>query len=90
MFHSSSGVGTSTGFEEYMRDTFDTLYEEGIDGMPKMMTVGLHCRIAGRAGRIGAIKRFLEYISSKPDVWVTTRRDIAVHFREKFPYQRRS
>lgn len=86
-FHSPSGFSTALQFEQYMKEVFNTLYEEGLDGSPKMMTVGLHCRITGKPGRIGAIKRFLEYISTKPHVWVATRRDIALHFRKRFPYR---
>lgn len=86
-FHSSSGFSSTSDFEDYLKEAFDTLYQEGLEGAPKMMTIGLHCRITGKAGRIGAIKRFLEYISKKPEVWVTTRKDIAVHFRDKFPYK---
>ncbi|RDW65263.1 glycoside hydrolase beta [Coleophoma crateriformis] len=87
-FHAPSGVSTASDFEEYLRTAFDVLYAEGEEGMPKMMTVGLHCRISGKAGRFAAVRNFVQYISSKPDVWVTTRKDIALHYREKFPYRK--
>lgn len=87
-FHSPSGVSTASGFEEYLRTAFDVLYAEGEDGMPKMMTIGLHCRISGKPGRFAAVRDFVQYIASKPDVWVTTRKDIALHYREKFPYKK--
>jgi peptidoglycan/xylan/chitin deacetylase (PgdA/CDA1 family) len=77
-----------SGFEEYLKTTFDVLYAEALEGSPKMMTVGLHCRISGKPGRSAAIRNFVEYIASKPDVWVTTRKDIALHYRERFPYRR--
>lgn len=56
--------------------------------MPKMMTIGLHCRISGKPGRFAAVENFVKYISSKPNVWVTTRKDIATHYHEKFPYRK--
>ena len=59
-------------FEKYLKDAFDSLYEEGVHGAPKMMSIGLHARISGRPGRVGAVKRFVEYVMSKPDVWVAT------------------
>lgn len=74
-------------FEEYLKNAFDVLYSEGASGKPKMMTIGLHCRISGKPGRFSAIKNFVEYIASKPDVWVSTRKDIALHYRSVFPYQ---
>lgn len=75
-------------FEEYLKSAFDVLYAEGQRGSPKMMTIGLHCRISGKPGRFTAVEKFVEYIASKEDVWVTTRKDIALHFREQFPYQK--
>jgi len=66
---------------KYAIDTFDVLYAEGEAGAePRMMSLGLHLRIAGRPGRIGAVERFFAYISAKPGVWITTRRAIAEHF----------
>ena len=53
-----------------------------------MMTIALHCRCIGRPGRFMALKKIVEYISSKEDVWVATRTQIAEHWREKFPYQK--
>jgi peptidoglycan/xylan/chitin deacetylase (PgdA/CDA1 family) len=87
-YYQATGLSTVSGFEEYLKTSFDVLYEEGLQGSPKMMTIGLHCRISGKPGRSAAIRNFVEYIASKPDVWVTTRRDIALHYREKFPYKR--
>lgn len=64
---------------DYAIDSFDTLYAEGID-QPKVMSLGLHLRIIGRPGRIGAFEKFLRYVSKKPGVWYATRRAIAEHF----------
>ena len=87
-FHSPTGAFSPEQFYEYLKGAFDTLLAEGYAGTPKMMTVGLHCRIIGKPGRFGALRTFVEYIDSKPAgvVWVTRRRDIAQHWREKFPY----
>jgi len=64
---------------EYAIDSFDTLYAEGAHA-PRMMSLGLHLRIIGRPGRIGAFEKFLAYVAQKPDVWYATRRGIAEHF----------
>ncbi|MEW6643923.1 MAG: allantoinase PuuE [Pseudomonadota bacterium] len=79
-FVSAQGFNSGDQFLSYLRDTFDVLYEEGRRGQPKMMSVGLHCRIAGRPGRTAALARFLDYIAEKPRVWVATRADIARHW----------
>lgn len=64
------------------------LYDEGTQGHPKLMCVNMHNRLLGKPGRIIALKRFMEYIKEKPDVWVTTREKIAEHWREKYPYEK--
>lgn len=83
-FHMAPGFTTSAGqlYEQYLKSTFDMLYREG----GKLMNVPLHSRITGKAGRAEALRNFLKYVADKPGVWVTTRRDIAKHYREKFPY----
>ena len=69
-FHvAGSGFRGPAGFYDHLKNAFDVLYEEGEAGMPKMMTIGLHCRIVGRPGRFGALKKFAEYISQKEGVW---------------------
>jgi len=73
---------TSADFFAYLKDTFDVLRGEAASS-PKMMSVGLHCRIIGRPGRIVALRRFLEYIAGFDDVWVATREQIARHWIEK-------
>lgn len=79
-----------TAFSDYLKASFDTLYAEGVEGRPKMMTIGLHCRISGKPGRFSAVESFVKYILGKEDVWLTTRKEIALHWREKFPYRRES
>lgn len=78
-FASPQGFSTGDQFLNYLTDTFDTLYEEG-KTHPKMMSVGLHCRIVGKPGRTAALRKFLSYISGKPDIWVCRRIDIANHW----------
>ena len=87
-FSSSPGFTNAEPFYQYLKDSFDTLYEEGDKNgknTPKMLTIGLHCRIIGRAGRIVALKKFLQYITNKPDVWVCRRDEIAKHWYDNHP-----
>jgi allantoinase len=83
-----SGTGLNTGdqFESYLRDAFDVLYEEG-ESAPKMMSVGLHCRIVGRPGKMAGLERFLKYARSKSGVWFARRVDIARHWRATHPFE---
>ncbi|MBL4740517.1 MAG: allantoinase PuuE [Sneathiella sp.] len=83
-FAAFQGFNSGDQYFTYLKDTFDTLYEEG-DDAPKMMSVGLHCRLVGRPGRIAALKRFLEYASSHDKVWFARRIDIARHWHENHP-----
>jgi allantoinase len=78
-FAAPQGFNAGDQFLNYLTDTFDTLYEEGRD-TPKMMSIGLHCRIAGKPGRAAALRKFLNYIAGKEDVWVCRRVDIAQHW----------
>lgn len=88
-FHTAgSGFRDPQGFYDHLKNAFDVLYEEGEEGAPKMMTIGLHCRIIGRPGRFQALKDFVDYISKKEGVWVATRTEIAEAFREQFPYKK--
>lgn len=82
-FVSPQGFNSGDQFFAYLRDTFDVLYEEGRKGAPKMMSVGLHCRIAGRPGRTAALARFLDHVAGKPRVWITTRADLAAHWHAR-------
>lgn len=87
-FHTAgSGFRDPQGFFTHLKNAFDVLYEEGQEGMPKMMTIGLHCRIIGRPGRFAALKQFAEYISQKDGVWVATRSEIAEAFKKNYPYR---
>ena len=78
-FAAAQGFNAGDQFLNYLTDTFDELYAEGAEA-PKMMSVGLHCRIVGKPGRAAALRKFLHYISSKTDVWVCRRVDIARHW----------
>jgi OHCU decarboxylase len=86
-FATPQGFNTGDHFFGYLKDSFDCLYAEGEAGAPKMLNVGLHCRLVGRPGRAAALARFLDYVKTKPDVWVARRVDIARHWRERFPYE---
>ncbi|KAJ3161964.1 hypothetical protein HDU86_005662 [Geranomyces michiganensis] len=80
------GFTSGEAFFAYLKDAFDVLYAEGVDGTPKMMSIGLHCRIAGRPGRAAALARFLDYVKGfGQDVWVATREEIALFWKKEFP-----
>ncbi len=84
-FAAAQGFNSGDQFFAYLKDTFDVLYAEG-ETAPKMMSVGLHCRIAGRPGRFAALERFLRYAREHEDVWFCRRIDIARHWREHHPH----
>jgi OHCU decarboxylase len=88
-FATAPGWVTGSDFGDYLTDAFDTLYAEGAAGAPKMMTIGLHCRLIGRPGKIAALKRFIDHIQSHPGVWCPRRIDIAEHWAKEHPHQRR-
>lgn len=79
------GFPDGDAFFTYLKDTFDVLYRDGLEGRPRMMSLGLHGRLAGRPGRTAALERFLDYVGSHERVWVATRADIARHWRANFP-----
>ena len=79
------GFSAPDGWEQYMTDAFETLLAEGRAGAPKMMSVGLHCRLIGRPGRAAALARFLDRVAATPDVWVCRRADIARHWWAQHP-----
>lgn len=83
-FANAPGFTESEQFFTYLKDTFDVLWEEGAVS-PKMMSVGLHCRIAGRPGRAAGLARFLDYVASREQVWVPRRIDIARHWHAHHP-----
>ncbi len=80
-FATPQGFNSGQQFFDYLKDTFDVLYTEG----SRMMSVGLHCRIAGRPGRAAALARFLDYVAGHEDTWVARRIDIAEHWRRQYP-----
>lgn len=86
-FASPQGFNCGDQFFSYLKDAFDVLYAEGATH-PKMMSVGLHCRLVGRPGRFAALERFLDYIQGHDKVWIPTRADIARHWITEHPYSR--
>ncbi|NOX81750.1 MAG: allantoinase PuuE [Alphaproteobacteria bacterium] len=85
-FATQQGFNTAD-FETYLKDAFDVLYREGAEA-PKMLSVGLHCRLIGRPARFKALEAFVDYISSFDDVWVCRRVDIARHWRARHPFSK--
>jgi allantoinase len=81
-FINPQGFATATQFFDYLRDTFDVLYAEGQD-RPKMMSIGLHCRLVGRPGRFAALARFLDHVARFDRIWVARRIDIARHWQRE-------
>ena len=81
-FVNPQGFGEGSEFFSYLKDAFDVLHAEG-ERCAKMMSVGLHCRLAGRPGRAGALMRFLDYIGQRNDVWIARRIDIARHWHRE-------
>jgi len=82
-FAIAQGFNSGEQFFSYLKDTFDQLYAEGAT-QPKMMSVGLHCRLVGRPGRAAALAKFLDYVQSHEQVWLCRRIDIARHWHERF------
>ena len=82
-FATNQGFNTGDHFYNYLKDSFDALYEEGKTS-PKMMSVGLHCRLIGRPGRIQSLKKFLNYVLKHKDVWICKRIDIAKHWIKNY------
>ncbi len=85
-FATPQGFNTAEHFFTYLRDTFDVLYAEG-EKQPKIMSVGMHCRLLGRPGRFRALVRFLDHVQHYDKVWICRRVDIARHWRDKHPAQ---
>lgn len=84
-FSLPQGFSQADDFFVYLRDSFDALYAEGADS-PKMMSVGMHCRLLGKPGRIVALQKFLDHIAKHDRVWVCRRIDIARHWKKVHPY----
>jgi len=87
-FATPQGFNTAEQFFVYLRDAFDVLYAEGLD-RPKMLSIGMHCRLLGRPGRIAGLQRFLDHMQSHDAVWVCRRIDIARHWRAHHPVSAR-
>ena len=84
-FATNQGFNNGDQFYSYLKDTFDVLYEEG-ETAPKMMSVGLHCRLIGHPGRFAALQRFLDHVQQHDNVWICRRVDIAKHWHAYHPY----
>ena len=84
-FATAQGFNTGEQFFTYLKDAFDCLRQEGAEGAPKMLNIGLHCRLAGRPGRALALERFVDYVLAHDDVWCATRLDIARHWQKEHP-----
>ena len=88
-FAAAQGFNSGTQFFDYLKDAFDVLYAEGDPAglnQPKMLSIGLHCRIVGRPARAAALARFLDYVQKHDNVWITRRIDIAEHWRKTHPF----
>ena len=83
-FATPQGFNSGDQFFAYLKDSFDTLYAEGATA-PKMLSIGLHCRLVGRPGRAASLARFLDYARGHDKVWIATRLDIARHWITKHP-----
>ncbi len=86
-FASPQGFNSGDQFFTYLKDSFDALYAEGGEGSAKMLSIGLHCRLIGRPGRVMALRRFMEYAKSHADVWFARRIEIAEHWHRNHPPQ---
>jgi peptidoglycan/xylan/chitin deacetylase (PgdA/CDA1 family) len=80
-FAQVQGFNNGEVFFQYLKDSFDLLYEEGATA-PKMLSIGMHCRLLGRPGRAAALKRFLDYVQQHDQVWFARRIDIANHWHQ--------
>ena len=88
-FSLPQGYSQAEDFFVYLRDSFDVLYAEGAES-PKMMSIGMHCRLLGRPGRILALQKFLDHIEKHDKVWVCKRVDIARHWKTQHPFKAQS
>lgn len=88
-FATAPGYTDGAQFFTYLKDTFDVLYSEGAAGAAKMFSIGLHCRLIGRPGKIAGLKRFLDYARGHEGVWFARRIEIAEHWAKTHPHQRK-
>ncbi|QUE77049.1 allantoinase PuuE [Stutzerimonas stutzeri] len=84
-FTQVQGFNTGDDFYTYLKDAFDVLYAEGCEGAPKMLSIGMHCRLLGRPARLAALQRFIEYVKGHEQVWFARRVDIARHWHTTHP-----
>jgi OHCU decarboxylase len=87
-FATAPGYTTGEQFYQYLKDAFDVLYAEGDTHVPKMMSIGLHCRLIGRPGKLAGLQRFVDYIKGFEQVWCPRRIDIARHWAKVHPHKR--
>jgi OHCU decarboxylase len=87
-FATAPGYIEGQQFFQYLKDSFDTLYAEGLAGQAKMFSIGLHCRLIGRPGKIAGLRRFLDYAKQHADIWFPRRIDIAQHWAKTHPHKR--
>lgn len=85
-FTQVQGFNSGEQFYQYLKDAFDVLYAEGVES-PKMLSIGMHCRLLGRPARMAALERFIQYVQSHDKVWFARRADIARHWHETHPYR---
>jgi OHCU decarboxylase len=85
-FAAVQGFNAGDQFFNYLRDAFDVLYAEGAEGAPKLLNIGLHCRLVGRPGRAAALQRFIDHVKLHDKVWIARRIDIARHWKQNHPY----
>ena len=85
-FATAQGFNSGDQFFTYLKDSFDVLYREGA-ARPRMMSIGLHCRLAGRPGRTAALERFIDYCAGHDKVWFARRIDIARHWIATHPFE---
>ncbi len=86
-FATPQGFNSGDQFFSYLKDSFDVLYAEGAAGAPKMLSIGLHCRLVGRPGRAAALARFIDYVKGHEKVWLARRIDIARHWAKTYPFK---
>ncbi|MEP1587519.1 MAG: allantoinase PuuE [Tateyamaria sp.] len=89
-FATPQGFNSGDQFFAYLRDSFDALYAEGVAGRPAMLSIGLHCRLIGRPGRVQALRKFIDYVQGFEGVWCARRADIAAHWAANHPPQPRT
>ncbi len=86
-FTQVQGFNKGDDFFEYLKDAFDVLYAEGEAGAPKMLSIGMHCRLLGRPARLASLARFIDYVKSHDKVWCARRVDIARHWHATHPFR---